>query len=35
MDQERIPGIDIKLKDNDIFKLGESEFKVIDTQDIQ
>ena len=30
-DQERIPGIDIKLKDNDIFKLGESEFKVIDT----
>ena len=30
-DQNRIPGIDIKLKDNEEFNIGESVFKVIDT----
>ncbi len=30
-DQNRIPGIDIKLKDNEEFNIGESLFKVIDT----
>ena len=28
-DKERIPGIDIKLKDNQKFKIGDLEFKVI------
>ena len=30
-DQNRIPGIDIKLKDSEEFNIGESVFKVIDT----
>ena len=30
-DQDRIPGIDIKLKENDIFKIGDSSFTVIET----
>ncbi len=30
-DQDRIPGIDIKLRENDIFKIGESAFTVIET----
>ena len=30
-DKERIPGIDIQLKENDIFKIGESSFTVIET----
>ncbi len=30
-DQERVPGIDIKLKENDYFSIGRSIFKIIDT----
>ena len=30
-DQDRIPGIDIKLKENDSFLIGKSAFKIIDT----
>ncbi len=30
-DKNRIPGIDITLKDNEFFKIGNSEFKVIET----
>ena len=30
-DQDRIPGIDIKLKENDTFKIGDSSFTVIET----
>lgn len=31
LDRDRIPGIDISLKENEIFKLGNSEFEVIET----
>lgn len=31
MDKARIPGIDIKLKENDLFSFGKSTFKIIDT----